>query len=494
MKTKRIVADSIPLALKMVREQLGDNAIIVNTRSIKLGGILGLFAKHKFEVTAYAPVKKIPPVKKQEPQNNRNIALNLIEKAAGDLAESNRFEKAKKEVDQQGSHVQHEKINESLLEQDSEQNPAITENEFTQINWVNSNNVVTEQAGPVEAEGHSSSGPNETEKSTSVFHKKPQMLYQYYSQATEKEKPVKEKNNSEEFEKELINEIKDLRKMMMVFMTSEKQGNTSSARLSKWVNRLKKNGVAEEVLEYVTVHTINSILNQFGSLTDVKDDEIEKEIVLIIKGMIEKKIPTSMTPPDDIRMIKIIGPTGVGKTTSIAKLATEQLLKQKRRVALITTDVYRIGAVEQLKTYAGILNVPIEVARSANELDQAISKLEHYDLIYMDTTGRNYKDEKHRESVREFLHHPVKSENYLALSLTTKYEDLKLLLDEFLDSPVKKLILTKFDETTNYGSILNIAYQYPYHIAYITNGQSVPEDITLIDASLLASSLVGDGL
>lgn len=159
---------------------------------------------------------------------------------------------------------------------------------------------------------------------------------------------------------------------------------------------------------------------------------------------------------------------------------------------MITTDVYRIAAVEQLKTYAGILNVPIEVVKSVDELGQAIEKLEHYDLIYMDTTGRNYKEVKYRESISEFINHPQKSDNYLVLSLTTKFEDMEILLVEFLDSPIKKLILTKFDETTTYGSILNIAYKYPYQLAYITNGQSVPEDITVIDPSLIARYLIGE--
>ncbi|MBO0961074.1 flagellar biosynthesis protein FlhF [Neobacillus sp. MM2021_6] len=455
MKTKKIVADSIPLALKMVRQQLGDNAIIVNTRSIKTGGFFGFFTKQKFEVTAYA-------AEKEEPRDHRTIALGLIEKAGESLVEKNNPDSQKFEPIELDSRKIH-------IEKKSEQ---------------------------VTMDSQSVDKAEVEDKNNSVFHKKPQMLYQYYAQTAEKGVSEVETKTpqSVETETELINEIKDLRKMMMVFMTSEKQGNTSSTRLSKWINRLKKKGVDDEVLEYIVIYTINSMLNRYGSLVDASDEVIEKEMISIIQGIIEKRIPKTTNPNEDVRMIKIIGPTGVGKTTSIAKLATEQILKQKRRVALVTTDVYRIGAVEQLKTYAGILNVPIEVARSSDELNQALTNLAHYDLIYMDTTGRNYKDEKNRESVAEFLHHPIKSDNYLALSLTTKYEDLRLLLDEFLESPVNKLILTKFDETTNYGSILNIAYKYPYHIAYITNGQSVPEDITVIDAPMLASSLVGDDL
>ncbi|MCM3569580.1 flagellar biosynthesis protein FlhF [Neobacillus mesonae] len=469
MKTKKIVADSIPLALKMVRQQLGDNAIIVNTRAIKSGGLFGFFAKQKFEVTAYS-------MEKEAPQPEREAAIK---------------EKIRPVEKGQSNPVSPE---EEELEFSNETKAKLIENVLVKRNHLHVYGDHSSEDQNQHAEGFDTFvGEGNFDSKSSVFHKKPQMLYQLYSHPAEKVKTesVSVKPAAEP-ENPLLDEIKSLRNMMMTFMTGEKQESGPSARLSKWTNRLKKQGVADEVLEYIVMNTINTITNQFGSLEAAAEEDIEKEIIAIVQGMIEKRVPKSNVLPEDIRMINIIGPTGVGKTTSIAKLATEQILKQKRRVAMITTDVYRIAAVEQLKTYAGILNVPIEVAHSREELDQAIEKLKHFDLIYMDTTGRNFKDEKNRESVREFLTYPLKSDHYLALSLTTKYEDLTLILNEFLDSPVNKLILTKFDETTSYGTILNIAFQYPYEMVYITNGQSVPEDITFIDAGLLAHSIAGD--
>jgi len=431
MKTKKIVADTMPLALKKVRQELGDNAIIVNTRSVKTGGVFGLFTKQKYEVTAYSGEK------------------NTLGSAA------------------------------------SQQPVAFQE----------------KQKNPRQFETKKYEGlQGELEKETSVFHKSPQKLYNVYSQSKpssvldkptavpEDSIPVTPKSSSLSNESQLLEELQDMRKMMMTFMMNNKQGDALPVHLSAIINRLKANGVNEAVIE----HIMAGLLKQHESFTDLDETTARTEIFAVIKTIIEKRIPASNTIQESTRMINVIGPTGVGKTTSIAKLATEQVLKQKRRVAMITTDVYRIAAVEQLKTYAGILNVPIEVVRSAEELESALQKLRNYDLIYMDTTGRNYKEVQHRESINEFLNHPLKSDNYLVLSLTTKYEDMKILLDEFLESPVKKLILTKFDETSSYGSILNIAYQYPYQLAYITNGQSVPEDITGIDAALLAEYLVGE--
>ncbi|MDR7235729.1 flagellar biosynthesis protein FlhF [Neobacillus drentensis] len=408
MKTKKIVADSMPLALKMVRQQLGDNAIIVNTKAIKTGGVFGLFAKQKFEVTAYSMEKEDVIV---EPKFSLELKTKL---------EKNNLERG--------------------------------------------------------------------ETNNSVFHKKPQELYNFYSQPTavpEKQAPLP----SQPLEKEnpLLNELSSMRKMMMTFMMNDQHANNLPSGLAKSVNSLKKQGVDEEVVE----HIVGCILKKYESMIDMADDVIENEISTVVKEIIEKRVPKSNMVNESTRMINVIGPTGVGKTTTIAKLATEQVLKQKRRVAMITTDVYRIAAVEQLKTYAGILNVPLEVVRTSDELGKALTKLAYYDLIYMDTTGRNYKEVKYRESINEFLNHPLESDNYLVLSLTTKFEDMQLLLNEFMESPIRKLILTKFDETTSYGSILNIAYKYPFQLAYITNGQSVPEDITAIDATLLTGYLLG---
>lgn len=430
MKTKKIVAETMPLALKMVRQQLGENAIIVNTRTIKTGGLFGLFAKQKFEVTAYS-------IDKENPYSEPKFTLDVKEKPGAN---------------------------------------------FLNKNYSNDQN-------------------KDMENDSSIFHKKPQNLYNYYSKQTPGSEKIPEKatekatektaqilNRQNENDKQMLDEMQHMKKMMMTIMLKDKQANAVPSGMAKWVDRLKKQGADEEVVEYI----IESLIKKYESLNELKDGEIKEEIFSIVKGIIEKRVPKSSAIHERTRVINVIGPTGVGKTTSIAKLATEQVLKQKRRVAMITTDVYRIAAVEQLKTYAGILNVPIEVVRSKDELEKALNKLEHFDLIYIDSTGRNYKEVKYRKSINEYLNYPVASDNYLVLSLTTKYDDMQILLHAFLNSPVKKLILTKLDETSSFGSILNIAYKYPYQIAYITNGQSVPEDITTIDAALMARDLLGE--
>jgi len=432
MKTKKIIADSMPLALKKVRQELGENAIIINTRTIKTGGMFGLFSKQKFEVTAYSVEEGPKPQISQfkvEPEEKIINTPSPQEKSAASKQE--------------------------------------------------------------EADSPDPTG--------SGFHKQPQKLYSYYSQpSSQKEQPAPVPVSAPvpaqvaaptaEPDNPLLEELQHLQKMMMTFMMSDKQKSELPPGVNKWVDRLKDQGVDDEVI----FHIVNQFFKKEKSPTDMDNNAIKQEIAAIIEEIITSRTDEVSRVNDRTSVINMIGPTGVGKTTTIAKLATEQILKQKRRVAMITADVYRIAAVEQLKTYAGILNVPIEVVRSKEELESVLEKLRHYDIIYMDTTGRNYKDSENREAINEFLNLPLESENYLVLSLTTKFDDLKILLDEFLESPVQKLILTKMDETASYGSILNIAYKYPYQIAYITNGQSVPEDITTINAASLASYLLGE--
>jgi flagellar biosynthesis protein FlhF len=456
MKTKKIIADSMPHALKMVRQELGENAIIVNTAVVKTGGVFGLFAKQKYEVTAYSVDGE---------QAEPKFSLELKEKPEKNLS-SKSTQKTVNEEQEKPSSGFHSK-------------PQKLYNYYSQQSV---DHVKTDFEKPQTLEGNVLSSERGNTDSSMDSNYRVERNIDSVASISRPNPPIDHNN-------QLLDEIQQMRKMMMNFMmVNEKQGGTLPTCLAKWVNHLKKQGVEEEVIE----HLLDGLLKKYEDIHTLDDQSIKQEFCEIVEEIINKRVPESITVDAHTKMINMIGPTGVGKTTSIAKLATEQVLKQKRRVAMVTTDVYRIAAVEQLKTYAGILNVPFEVVRSAEELKRVLAKLEHYDLIYMDTTGRNYKEEKYRESINQYLDHPFKNDNYLVLSLTTKYEDMELLLDEFKESPINKLILTKFDETTSFGSILNIAYKYPYQLAYITNGQSVPEDIVAFDAKLIARYLLGE--
>ncbi|UUZ97287.1 AAA family ATPase [Paenibacillus sp. P25] len=176
-------------------------------------------------------------------------------------------------------------------------------------------------------------------------------------------------------------------------------------------------------------------------------------------------------------MAHFVGPTGVGKTTTIAKLAAEQVLKHQRKVGFITSDTYRIAAVEQLKTYATILNVPLEVVFSPLDLGKAFEQLKDRDLIFMDTAGRNFRNEMYVSELNALLQSRGQSETFLVLSLTTKYKDMKAITDNFSKFKLDKVLFTKMDETDSYGAIVNLIREYGIQTSYIADGQSVPDDI-----------------
>lgn len=189
-----------------------------------------------------------------------------------------------------------------------------------------------------------------------------------------------------------------------------------------------------------------------------------------------------------------IGPTGVGKTTTIAKIASKFKVEQGKKVAFLTADTYRISATEQLRTYANILDAPLTVIYAPEELPAAVSKLSDYDLIFVDTAGFSHKNEVQREDTKKLLQllgTQYQTIVYLVLSATTKYRDLKEICDMYRSISDYSLIFTKLDETSAYGNLLNIKLYADADISYMTNGQNVPDDIAVFQSQEIVKKLLG---
>ena len=185
------------------------------------------------------------------------------------------------------------------------------------------------------------------------------------------------------------------------------------------------------------------------------------------------------TDPGRQKVVALVGPTGVGKTTTVAKLASEQLLKYRRQVALITVDTFRIAAVEQLKVYAKIMGVPIAVVNDKSELHLALRSFSGKDVVFIDTGGRSQRDELQMTELNSLFGNgsepPI--EVCLTLAATTKDSDLTEITRKFGEIPLKAVIFTKLDESTHYGSIFNHSIRFKLPVAYLTTGQKVPEDL-----------------
>ena len=237
-------------------------------------------------------------------------------------------------------------------------------------------------------------------------------------------------------------------------------------------------------------------------------DDVEKNLrgsasMDIILSNVYQKMVLKFGQPQKIELVPgqpkivfFIGPTGVGKTTTIAKVASRFKVDYGKKVALLTADTYRIAAAEQLRTYANILDTPLTVIYSSEEMNAAIERVKDYDLVLVDTAGFSYKNEDQRKDMRnliESLDDKYEKDVYLVLSATTKYRDLMEIVDKYHEISDYKIIFTKLDETCSLGNILNMRMLTDRPLAYTTSGQNVPNDIEVINEQWIAKQLLGGG-
>jgi len=205
--------------------------------------------------------------------------------------------------------------------------------------------------------------------------------------------------------------------------------------------------------------------------------------------------PEGVTPAaQGPKMIFFIGPTGVGKTTTIAKIASRFCVDGGKKVALLTADTYRIAAAEQLRTYANILEVPFRIINSVEEISQAMRDFKDYDYILVDTAGHSHQNTEQKEVMKELIHSVdgiIEKEVFLVLSATTKYRDLLSIADTYSDMTDYKLIFTKLDETTTLGNLLNLKLYTGAPLSYVTCGQNVPDDIEDFNPQKTVKRLLG---
>ncbi|RSK27044.1 flagellar biosynthesis protein FlhF [Bacillus sp. HMF5848] len=388
MKVKKYVAKSMPEAMKMIRAELGNDAVILNSKVVQKRGVFGFFAKKSIEVIAAVDSKPViqketkpkpPPVRKEV---SREDASPVIKHQTPKVQENNMNDKA---------------VLQELKELKT---------------------IISTLSGS-------------TNYSSNVLDQYPEPLRQINSLLTEQEIEVTIRQN-------IINQL-----------------------LEKWYVT-----GGQATVEQVKQWTANII-----------DTEVSSHHY---GGIRYKK-----------KYVNVVGPTGVGKTTTLAKIAAECVLRDQKKVAFITTDTYRIAAVDQLKTYAKILGIPLEICYNNEDFILAKNKFQHYDLILIDTAGRNYRNQQYVEDLKEILNFNEDMETYLVLSLSSRYEDMKAIIEQFSLITIDQLIFTKVDETTKYGPMLNMMIQYNKGIAYVTNGQNVPDDIMAASPSVITKTILG---
>jgi flagellar biosynthesis protein FlhF len=196
--------------------------------------------------------------------------------------------------------------------------------------------------------------------------------------------------------------------------------------------------------------------------------------------------------PGAKRIVALVGPTGVGKTTTVAKLAANFKLARGLRPGLVTVDTYRIGAVEQLRTYAEIIDLPLAVANTPGEMRRAIADLGAVDVVLIDTAGRSPRDEVKIRELADFLAEARPDEVHLVLSAVAGERSLRSAVERFAIARADRLILTKLDEADGLGGVLAVIGQANRPVSYLTTGQAVPDDIEPADRQRLAALILGD--
>ncbi|MGG2108108.1 flagellar biosynthesis protein FlhF [Lysinibacillus pakistanensis] len=380
MKMKKYYASSIPEAMKLVRAELGEDAVILNSKVVITKKFFGILKKKSFEVVAgidSMEPKDLAPTPAEVPviqPKKENVRLQEI------------------------THAVQAKIHQGQPQQD------LSLHEDTGI-------------------------PDELRK-----------------------------------------EIADLKSLMQSMHKKTTQAQYPD-ELFPFIEYLRQQELSEELITEIG----DELFMHFREASEINFSQCK----LITKNLLRKRLEDF--PIGGIsyerKYINVLGPTGVGKTTTIAKMAARAVLEKKKKIGFITTDTYRIAAIEQLKTYAGLLQAPVEIAYNATDFEQAVQRLAHLDLVFIDTAGRNYKEVKYVNDLQRLIKFDDQAESFLVLAMTTKEKDMANIIEQFKQLPIEKFIFTKLDETNSIGTMINLMIKYNKGLAYYTNGQEVPEDI-----------------
>ena len=439
MLVKTFQAPTMAEALRLVKAELGPDAMILSTKKDKQGGILGFFSKQVVKVTAaidpHRPAAAPPPPVRERPERERTAKEEFENSMLAPLARELRDLREKVEVMAKRDEELRQRQSELVTVPDEQQGKAgdgginlnnIPKQDLEEIKKLLLNTLVKSQEGSIKSVQWPESMPTPEINTVEMTTEKPPLARELERQGIE----------------------------------PDLQG-----KIMETVNTLPM-GQGEETLKSRLGVAFGRLIRFAGNLR------------------MKKNAP---------RIIALVGPTGVGKTTTTAKLAAMYALNRGNKVALITMDIFRVGAVEQLKTYTKIMGIPLEVASTPKELERAVERHSDCDLILIDTAGRSHKDADKLEEMKGFLETTIQSDIYLCLSATTKDRELEEILNRFSIFPISKVVFTKLDECESVGCIVNLLLKANLQIAYFTTGQRVPEDIEVATSEKLAELILREG-
>jgi flagellar biosynthesis protein FlhF len=451
----------MPDALAQIRTDLGKDAVILNTKEIRSGGFLGLFSKKKIEVIAATDaLGKADSRPKTAPIQRAGATQSAAPVA---VLEQPRASKADRAADLLESIERLAGKEQARLEPEPMPRPVVPLS-LGAAAYGSKASLSPAAPAPIPA-------PAPAAEPAASF------------------KPVESRRKMEEAlpEDPVLSELRAMKQMMKSLSQTGSAIPEPHPVLAALEARLLEQEVLPELAKEVVRTIEEALADEEEGMTPVRVASLATEKLKEILGDHPRK---PLQP--ETRIAHFVGPTGVGKTTTIAKLAAEQVLRHRRKVGFITSDTYRIAAVEQLKTYATILGIPLEVVFSPQDLKKAFDNLKDCDIVFMDTAGRNFRNEMYVSELNALLQGGPRSETFLVLSLTMKYKDMKAVAENFSRFMLDKVLLTKKDETETFGPILNLLHEYPLALSYMTTGQNVPDDFNVVSEDELIALILGE--
>jgi flagellar biosynthesis protein FlhF len=468
MTIKKFTGNTREEAIQNAKDELGQSVVIMNVKEVRPSGLTGFFKKSTYEVTAALEDDTVPIRK------NLSTALGEgghFDALAGEKGVVNHVEARKQSSLQNASMVNqvnpvkptpspvlNEEKDKDLLAEDSLKSAFQAVNEVIKKNSPQSaENFGNEKSGFNNKKNISSivdgsvNGGNENNDKTFI--------------------PLHDKTDNNN----------DIRQQ------ETKKPALNRQFVSMLYNSLLSNEVDEVYVNQV-LKDMEKVIQSGNNLDYLLSNVYQKMVLMMGKP---KTIVCGSTKP---LLVFLIGPTGVGKTTTIAKLASRYKLNYGKEVGLLTTDTYRIAATDQLRTYANILEIPLDIVLTKNDINEAIAKMGGMDLILVDTAGFSHKNNVQRKDMEDILNtvYPAyDKEVFLVLSATTKYRDLKEIVDTYKTFTDFSLIFTKLDETDVYGSILSTKLYAGTDLSYVCNGQGVPDDLNVINIQQIVKQLLG---
>jgi len=286
----------------------------------------------------------------------------------------------------------------------------------------------------------------------------------------------------------LAHEIADIKRSLDQGVGTKQEVEEEERRFPRWLNHIREKLIANEVGEDVAEQMIEETLQSSGAdtLTDFEGalSAFQRTVTTTIQA--RGSLKGNQVP----RVLALAGPTGVGKTTTLAKLAATANLLDKERVGLVSADTYRIAAIDQLRTFSGILDIPLKVVFSPAELREALDEYSDMDRILIDTAGRSPNNDERMEELRELIAAHEDVQCHLVVSATTRPKDFQMICERFRPAGYSRFVVTKIDETATLGPVLSLLYSEGLPASYLTNGQSVPDDIVLGEESDLLSLII----